>query len=212
MKVNIYIVRNTVNNKVYIGQTKGTIENRMKKHIWDAKTPCKKNPPFHDAIMEYGADKFFAEKIEECDEKIGDEREKYWIRFYNSDKDGGYNVTLGGRAFMPYRYEEIEELLKNGYGTREIMNKIGCCKQMVYKIANIAGIEIPKSHQEKKIRQLTQDGEEIAEFASIGAAIRYLKRKDGLKTKEQTIRKNISRCCNDDTRNYAYGYRWEFTV
>ena len=45
----------------------------------------------------YGYDNFVVEQIEECPKELMDERECYWIAFYNSnDKNKGYNMTTGG--------------------------------------------------------------------------------------------------------------------
>ena len=50
---------------------------------------------FHKALRKYGKDNFTQEIIEEVDDKLLDEREIYWIRFYDSFKHG-YNSTVGG--------------------------------------------------------------------------------------------------------------------
>lgn len=50
-----------------------------------------------NAIKKYGSENFHAEEIEECDNSLLNEREKYWINFYNSYSDG-YNMTKGGEG------------------------------------------------------------------------------------------------------------------
>lgn len=95
----IYKVTNVVNGKVYIGQTMRTIEARWKDHNWDSNN---KNGPkycssFHNAIRKYSADSFIVEEVEECDNSLLNEREVFWIAFYNSaDNCHGYNLTTGG--------------------------------------------------------------------------------------------------------------------
>lgn len=45
----------------------------------------------------YGVDNFSVEEIEHCDKDEADDREKYWISYYQSaNKDFGYNMTFGG--------------------------------------------------------------------------------------------------------------------
>ena len=71
----IYKVTNTVNGKLYIGQTSRTIEVRWREHIQDAFG--RNNKGFfalHRAIKKYGKDAFKIEQIEECDSSVLDER------------------------------------------------------------------------------------------------------------------------------------------
>ena len=46
-------------------------------------------------MRKYGTDCFQIELVEECSRDVTEEREKYWIKHYNSFGDG-YNATLGG--------------------------------------------------------------------------------------------------------------------
>lgn len=93
----IYKITNTVNNKIYIGQTTKTIEERFQKHIQKAKQHV--NRYLYDAMNHYGYDNFKIEPIEECDNNLLNEREIYWIKYYNSNnKILGYNMTTGGEG------------------------------------------------------------------------------------------------------------------
>jgi len=88
----IYIIRNTVNNKVYVGQT-NNIKNRMYKHFSEARN-MSDNMPIHEAMRNLGMDKFYYE-ILESNAKNPDERERYWISLLNSLVPFGYNKTIG---------------------------------------------------------------------------------------------------------------------
>lgn len=90
----IYKITNAVNGKVYIGQTSKTIEERFAAHIKKAKQHT--NRYLYDAMNHYGYDKFKVSKIEECDDSLLDEREKYWIARLNCIMPNGYNMTEGG--------------------------------------------------------------------------------------------------------------------
>lgn len=96
----IYKITNTINNKLYIGKTIKTIQERWNEHIKKAKEHP--NRYLYDAINHYGIDNFTIEQIEECDNEILNEREIYWISYYNtyylSDNSKGYNMTLGGEG------------------------------------------------------------------------------------------------------------------
>lgn len=48
-------------------------------------------------MNKYGYDNFIPSLIEECDNSLLNEREIYWIHYYNTtDKTIGYNMTIGG--------------------------------------------------------------------------------------------------------------------
>ena len=114
----IYRVTNKVNGKIYIGQTKTTVEERWKAHIAESKYPCRHtyNTVFKRAIRKYGIENFICEQIEECsNQKQLSEREQYWIAYYHSfigDKNSnGYNMTRGGEEGSGSYYEkEVYEL------------------------------------------------------------------------------------------------------
>lgn len=48
------------------------------------------------AIQKYGIDAFDYEILEECSLEELDEREKYWIQYFNTYKGFGYNCNAGG--------------------------------------------------------------------------------------------------------------------
>lgn len=86
----IYKYTNKINGKVYIGQTVNE-EQRMCAHKYGYEK-CY----FHSAIKKYGWENFDYEVIERLDESLLDEREIYWINFYQSFGEKGYNLTQGG--------------------------------------------------------------------------------------------------------------------
>jgi len=88
----IYCAYCIFNGKKYIGQTKKSLEWRMKKHYYDANVYQYK---FQNAILKYGKTGFIWGIIEECDYDLLDDKEFYWIRYYNTYYDG-YNSTHGG--------------------------------------------------------------------------------------------------------------------
>jgi group I intron endonuclease len=91
----IYRATNTINGKVYIGQTVRRLEDRKNQHIRKSVSP---GNDFHAAIQKYGPSAFTWEEIDSAENvKELNEREIYWIAFYNSiNKEKGYNSYLGG--------------------------------------------------------------------------------------------------------------------
>ena len=85
----IYKVTNKINGKVYIGQSVD-IGRRWHQHM-----TAEDDSYFHKAIQKYGVENFEWEVIEQCKKKDLDEREIYWIEYYDSFNKG-YNCTKGG--------------------------------------------------------------------------------------------------------------------
>ena len=93
----IYKIENLINHKCYIGQS-NDVSNRLSQHRSETYRKYNINKTLYKAIEKYGIDNFTFEIIE-CDlpnNKL-DEREIYWINYYNS-YNKGYNDTLGGRG------------------------------------------------------------------------------------------------------------------
>jgi group I intron endonuclease len=93
----IYRAVNTINGKSYIGKTEKTLEVRRDLHIATAKQQSQF--AFHRAIAKYGIDAFEWHVLETCDslEKLND-KEKDYIKLYESFGLKGYNMTAGGEG------------------------------------------------------------------------------------------------------------------
>lgn len=92
--IGIYKITNKLNNKCYIGQSID-IERRWKEHIASIKS--KKQNQIYLAFRKYGLTNFSFEIIELCEEQDLDEKEMYWIKYYDS-YNNGYNMTIGGEG------------------------------------------------------------------------------------------------------------------
>ena len=92
----IYKYTNFINGKIYIGQTKQTLEQRDYKH----RTQLNDNTYFHRAIKKYGGKNFSLELIEDnIPFNELDKKEKYYISYFESfhTTGKGYNLTEGGQ-------------------------------------------------------------------------------------------------------------------
>ena len=90
----IYKVTNLINGKIYIGQTKHSLEHRKQRHLQRARNGA--NNHLYQAIRKYGESNFKWEVIHTTDDK--DELnflETYYIGMYDSIKNG-YNMVDGG--------------------------------------------------------------------------------------------------------------------
>lgn len=96
MSIGIYKITNMINGHSYIGKSIH-IEERWRSHKQEAKNP--KHPQYnytiHKAFRKYGIDNFSFEIVEECEKDFLNEKEIYWINFFDTYYNG-YNETLGG--------------------------------------------------------------------------------------------------------------------
>lgn len=97
----IYIIRNLTTNKIYVGQT--TDFNKREKSHWKkvAAKDYKVFSKLYPAMKKYGRENFRFEFIEACEVENLNEREIFWINFYDSFNNG-YNATLGGNSRIKY--------------------------------------------------------------------------------------------------------------
>ena len=101
--------------KYYVGQTIETMEQRAGKDGRGYRTfdeTC--NSKFARSIRKWGWNTFEGKVLEEVDEEDLNELEKFYIKYFDSYKNG-YNSTIGGegvRGFNPYANKTEEEMKK----------------------------------------------------------------------------------------------------
>lgn len=97
IKSGIYYIENLINNKKYIGQS-NNIKDRWRRHISELNKNKHHNDYLQKSWNKYGENNFMFEIIEYCSIENLDDREQYWIDFYNTmDRDFGYNLKTGGQ-------------------------------------------------------------------------------------------------------------------
>lgn len=101
----IYKITAKHNGKVYIGQS-NDIYTRWRSH-WK-QVNRGDNDCLHNYMRKYGKDNFEYEIIEKCNQSIINEREKYWISYYDS-YNNGLNSTLGGEGVKGKTYSDKEK-------------------------------------------------------------------------------------------------------
>lgn len=93
----IYCIENLANKKKYIGQSVD-IDNRWIKHISELNHNSHHNNYLQKSWNKYGKDNFKFYVLEYCPIEKLDEKENYYIAFYNTmDRRYGYNLKSGGQ-------------------------------------------------------------------------------------------------------------------
>lgn len=139
MSIGIYKYENKLNGKVYIGQSIN-IETRYTQHLYDSNNLATRNGTGVDfAIKRYGIENFDFQIIEECPAEKLDEREVYWIAYYDSYHNG-YNRTPGGSSL---RGEDHPRAILTEEQVWEIRELYGSKvkRSTVFKMYQDAGIQ-----------------------------------------------------------------------
>ena len=149
----IYKSTNKITGKIYIGQTTHTLDKRIKGHINESKKD--KNRPFLLSINKYGVDNFTFETIDSANnlDELND-KEIYWVNFYNSVSPNGYNVTGGGQGKKMISTNELGKRISKGLQNSEKWQKIKNSEEYLKKreekfINSAKGKKFSTEHKEK---------------------------------------------------------------
>lgn len=147
----IYCHKNKITGKCYIGQTTGTLENRI------GNNPSKSyrnNHEFSSDIMKYGWESFESFILETVEDNgILNERETYWINkiketneVYNKYLRGTNNAKhtpLVNNKISPSDIEIVKTLFDKEMSIREICQYVGLSILSIKKILINLGYKIP---------------------------------------------------------------------
>jgi group I intron endonuclease len=120
----IYCITNVINNKKYIGLTRGTLVSRYGHKWWKSII----NTHLKDSIKKYGYSNFKIEELCSCsseEELIS--REIYFIEQFNTlNSNFGYNLALGGLGGHPGQkaVETTRKKLKEFYLDKNNIEKL----------------------------------------------------------------------------------------
>lgn len=210
----IYQIVNDINDKVYVGKTCRALNERFNEHVRAmSKRFCEKRPLYY-AMNKYGAEHFSIRLLEECEDSELDNREKYWIRAFDS-RNHGYNATDGGDGALRFDHSAIlDELVLNPYPA-EVARCVGCSQDLVRSIAKQHGISV--KHNTEFLRKYSpqkeivgDNGKEFVCFDSACDAAKWVFEAGLAKTLNSGVRSHIVDCANGK-RHSAYGYNWKYS-
>lgn len=180
----IYIIKNSKNNAVYIGQTILPVKDRFSQHM--KPSAHKKNYKFYRAISKLGKESFYYEVLEDGIhlDKL-DEREIYYIEKYNSYKYG-YNSTKGGDGRIINKIEDLDYIireLKKGRFSSDIAEELGVSTATIKRALQREGLT-PRDF-------IKVDRERVIKLYQIGLGHREIAKKMGIN------QRTVSRVVND---------------
>lgn len=215
----IYEFVNKINGKIYIGQTKD-FKSRVRCHRHNSKS-YKKTNPFYNAIRKYGWDNFIINIVEECDTKMLNEKEEYWISEKKCLYPNGYNLMKGGNQYemsedtkkkisqirkgMKFSPEHIQNLKNSHLG-----NKLS--EETKRKLSEINKGRIHSEETRVKLRYSNPNRKEVGRFNEEGILVcKYESIKEAARILECNVG-HLSECCrgkrkltkilNSDTLRY----------
>ena len=105
----IYCIENLINQNKYIGQS-NDIYTRWKEHKFELNKNTHHNRYLQNAWNKYGKENFKFYIVEICEKSILDEREIYYIKYFDTyaylGNKNGYNLTIGGEGIGELSEEE----------------------------------------------------------------------------------------------------------
>jgi len=172
----VYIIRNTVNDKRYIGSSKSVYYRWKQQHYSQLRRGVHANTHLQNAWNKHGADQFEFVVIEECVESALSKRESYWIEHFKSwDRKHGYNLNriIDERQV---RSEETIEKIRRGlralYKDPEYVSKRSeIMKQTWHQKRDeiITKLKAKWSTDETKSKHADSDTQEVRRLKSEGA-------------------------------------------
>jgi group I intron endonuclease len=97
----IYLITNKVNGKIYVGQTRKTIEKRWRGHVLAARAGASLH--LYNAIRKYGPDNFEVQEIASAVslDELNQLEMDYIKKLRAANRRVGYNMTMGGGGGVP---------------------------------------------------------------------------------------------------------------
>ncbi|GAB1795501.1 GIY-YIG nuclease family protein [Priestia megaterium] len=221
MTVGIYMIKNKLNNKIYIGQSIN-LERRITAHIRDFNKGTHRNHYLQRAWDKYGEENFLFTILEYCETDELDKKEMYYIKEFNSlVENHGYNLDTGGnlnrnfskatrvkmsesrigekngRAIITTKIaESLKVDMAKGISRNELVLKYNVSRSSLYNIAtqkNWASVRSDLNETLKAIEVVKKEEKEneVLSLAKQGLTHQIISEKTGIPT--STITKILLR-------------------
>lgn len=105
----IYLITNSVNNKLYVGKTTKLPKHRLQDHIGYSKRYSKSSAALPLAIRKYGSHNFSVKPLQICSIDTLSENEIKWIAKLDT-YNNGYNCTIGGEGTVGKKLSESQKI------------------------------------------------------------------------------------------------------
>jgi len=181
-----------------------SIKLRFQNHLSAAR--CGHDYVIGKAIRKYGEDKFYVELLEECLVEELNEREMYWIKFFNATNNKfGYNMSIGGNYTVKPAKEldeqEVISMFNSGIGAYNLAKLLHVHPYRVAAILKkhniVYGVEKQKRADEQEIVAAYVSGmrtmEISREFNCNKNVIRNILLRNGIKLRPRVKNKNSER-------------------
>ena len=210
----IYKITNTINNKVYIGETTRTMKARWQQHKSRVKMP-EYTEYLYRAIRKYGIENFIIEELIQCADEDRFKIETEYITKYRSwvgfEDCKGYNLALSQEGVAPVIAQEILNCWNDGLTIVQISDRLhkniktishslkndGITQEQIYERRK----QNAGKHSRKSIIQYTMNGDYVNQYESISAAAKAM---------NKTSPSQIQKSCAGNISLTAYGYVWQY--
>jgi group I intron endonuclease len=146
----VYLIKNKINGKVYIGQTIQSLKRRFAQHKYSALTK-KKKTPLYSSIRKYGIDNFEITLLEDNikPEELNDIEASYILKY--SSVEEGYNLKYRETkvAYNRFDIKDIIKRYKNKDTLKEISKDYNADKRTISSMLKENGIKIRDWNKEQ---------------------------------------------------------------
>ena len=195
------MIKNKINEKIYIGQTVRSIKIRFHEH----RTKSSGCVAIYNAIKIHGWENFEKDYYECPDEDLNFD-EELLVREMGTLSSDGYNLMEGGGANGKRSEETKQKMSEANLGKKDSDKtkqkkreaQLGKTHTEETKQKNREAHLGEKNPTSKRVYQYALDGTYIASFGSSGEAGRHLGKSGS----------NIRACARK--KNIAYGFKWSY--
>lgn len=184
----IYMIKNKVNNKIYIGQTIRDYRKRISEHKTDYLSKSHSNKYLSNTFNKYGWDNFEFSVIDTANniDELNEKEINYILQYNSTNKDLGYNIELGGKNSQPSP-ETLAKMSLSHLGIKQ-------SKEWIDKKIHKAGSEEAKKYGKPKT-------DEDKVYLSVNSPKFWKGKSRDQETKDKISKTKIERGWSDKQKN-----------